>query len=93
MYEEIMGSLWEWNQAIPFISGSYVARGLGGGSFADVYGALTREASVYNYNNPTLEHPFYGFRVSAVPEPSSLLVLLSGVGGLGSLLAFRRRRT
>ncbi len=87
--KDMMGNVWEWNDTIPLISGSHVARGVGGGSFADVYGALTREASVYNYNNPTLECLSYGFRVSAVPEPSSLIAL---AGGLVGLLGMRRRR-
>lgn len=85
------GNVWEWNEAVPYISGDYAYRGLRGGSFYND-GSYLQPASRYGstYDAPDFEHSSIGFRVSqVVPEPSSLLAL---AGGLGSLIALRRRR-
>ncbi|MEI6512534.1 MAG: SUMF1/EgtB/PvdO family nonheme iron enzyme [bacterium] len=83
------GNVFEWNEAIPYIGGGYAYRGLRGGSFNYYYFDGLRSAD-RNYNYPAYEFSNIGFRVSqVVPEPSSIIALL---GGLGSLLAFRRQR-
>ena len=79
------GNVWEWNEAI--IGGTY--RGLRGGSFEGYdYGYL--QASTPTNRDPTDEGEArnIGFRVSAVPEPSSIITL---AGGLVGLLGIRRR--
>jgi formylglycine-generating enzyme required for sulfatase activity len=76
------GNVWEWNEAI--LSGSY--RGLRGGSFSgfDVGDLL---ASFRLYSLPTIEYFSVGFRVSEVPEPATMAILM--LGGIGIL---RRRK-
>jgi len=82
------GNVWEWNEAIRYISGNYAARGLRGGSFN--YGNPTLQASYGNMvGYPGFGYEAVGFRVSYVPEPSSIITLL---GGLVGLLGMRRRR-
>jgi formylglycine-generating enzyme required for sulfatase activity len=77
------GNVYEWNEAI--ISGA--CRGLRGGSFSSYYSTL-RAPYRYCYY-PTYEFFYVGFRVSEVPEPSSIIAL---AGGLVGLLGIRRRR-
>ncbi|MDO8588978.1 MAG: SUMF1/EgtB/PvdO family nonheme iron enzyme [Armatimonadota bacterium] len=79
------GNVYELNEAI--ISEAY--RGLRGGSFWDNdYHSLQASNRLIF---PTPGFSDLGFRVAeAVPEPSSLLAL--SAGGLGLLLAWRRRR-
>ena len=75
------GNVWEWNEAI---SGSY--RGLRGGSFYRYDGYL--HASYWgSYYSPADEVYDLGFRVSEVPEPGTMAILL--LGGIGIL---RRRK-
>jgi len=75
------GNVWEWNEAVPY--GAY--RGIRGGSFYtndyDLHAAYSM------YITPTNEVHNIGFRVSEVPEPTSLALLT-----LGALLATRRRQ-
>jgi len=75
------GNVWEWNEAI--IDGS--CRGLRGGSFRDDDPDL--HASYRNDGFPTYEGYWVGFRVSEVPEPATMAVLM--LGGIGIL---RRRK-
>jgi formylglycine-generating enzyme required for sulfatase activity len=76
------GNVWEWNEAV--ISSSF--RGMRGGSWSFNFFNLR---AVHRYNNiPTLGFDNVGFRVATVPEPSTLLMLGLGAGGL----LFRRRR-
>jgi len=77
------GNVHERNDAI--IAGAY--RGLRGGSFLDDYGNNLQSSTRYNFN-PLIEHCLFGFRVSEVPEPSSIIALL---GGLAGLIGLRRR--
>jgi len=77
------GNVWEWNDAV--VSGSY--RGLRGGSF-NVYGGVGLQAAFrYGGYSPANEDLNIGFRVSQIPEPASMTLLV--LGGIGML--FRRR--
>ena len=75
------GNVWEWNEAL--IYGS--SRGLRGGSF--YLNGYTLHASYRGSLNPTYEYNYIGFRVSEVPEPATMAVLI--LGGIGIL---RRRK-
>ena len=78
------GNVWEWNEAI--VSGAF--RGLRGGKF--YYDDYYLRASVRVCCFPTTTGDDFGFRVSAVPEPASVLVLGSGILALAGMI--RRRR-
>jgi len=71
------GNVWEWNEAK--VLGAY--RGLRGGSFRDI-GGDRLHASFRNYNDPTVEYFYIGFRVSEVPEPGTMAILALGVVGM-----------
>jgi formylglycine-generating enzyme required for sulfatase activity len=75
------GDVFQWNEAN--INSSY--RGLWGGSFHSLVNYLQSDNRIYDY--PTNEYNNFGFRVSQVPEPTSLGVL--GFGVIGMLV--RRR--
>lgn len=77
------GNVWEWNEAV--IYGSY--RGLRGGSFNDIDSSLHASYRIGVNRTPTYESRSFGFRVSEVPEPTSLALL--AFGGIGTLV--RRR--
>jgi len=78
------GNVCEWNEAI--ISSS---RGLRGGAFIAEWDYHILQSSDRGGTHPAGEHHYFGFRVSEVPEPSSIIALL---GGLVGLLGMRRRR-
>lgn len=80
------GNVWEWNET-GIVYGSHPSRVIRGGAFSCVGTDL--RASYSDYSFPTGEASFIGFRVSQVPEPSSLITLLAGLAGL---LSIRRRR-
>jgi formylglycine-generating enzyme required for sulfatase activity len=83
------GNVSEWNEAIVSIDTS-VRRGVRGGSYAD-YDTELRASSYRQSKNPVTTGYDLGFRVAeAVPEPSSLLILGSGILALAG--AIRRRR-
>jgi hypothetical protein len=72
------GNVWEWNEAV---IGSY--RGLRGGSFyfLDTYLQASSRQGLNSF--PTNEYNKVGFRVSEVPEPNNLAMLVFlGVGML-----------
>jgi len=75
------GNLLELNEAI--IYGLY--RGVRGGSFT--HNDLSLPASLRSYGYPTDEYHSVGFRVSEVPEPATMAILM--LGGIGVL---RRRK-
>ena len=84
------GNLYEWNEAIFAQDASNASRGIRGGSFYHDNNAMHasyRSASIPS--NEFFNGYYIGFRVSAVPEPSSLMIL---AGGIGMILGIRRRR-
>ena len=81
------GNVYEWNEAIVWQNATYACRGIRGGFFGDYGDYLI--ASGRGYDSPADESNGLGFRLAVVPEPSSLIAL---VGGLGMLLGMRRRR-
>ena len=76
---DMMGNVWELNEN-EFESNRVIR----GGSFSSMDKILG--TSVWNLVNPANEYGFVGFRVAAVPEPFSLVLL--GLGGL----VFRLRK-
>jgi formylglycine-generating enzyme required for sulfatase activity len=78
------GNVWEWTEtALPIMSADRVIRGGGWSTFAEVMSAFPRGGG-----EPLFESVSTGFRVTSIPEPSTLL--LGVVAGLGLLL--RRHR-
>ena len=69
------GNVWEWNDAV---IGS--SRGLRGGSWRSNVNGL--RSSRRNDDDPALEREIVGFRVASVPEPSTAVLVLMGVGAL-----------
>ena len=76
------GNLWEWNEAV---IGSY--RGLRGGCFLNNDSYLL--AADRGYGNPSSVGGAFGFRVSEVPEPATLVLLAAGAA---ALVARRRKK-
>ena len=76
------GNVWEWN---PAVSGS--SRGLRGGSWRS--SVIGLRSSVRDFFDPAVENFFVGFRVASVPEPSTAVLVLMGVG---ALYLWKRRR-
>ena len=87
------GNVWEWNEAVMYWeeeASGWSIRGLRGGSYFanDSYMlAACRDTFRFIIYDPTVEFGFIGFRVSQVPEPATLALLV-----LGGLVALRRRR-
>jgi len=82
------GNVWEWNEAIVYEGSNHPYRGLRGSSFDD-YDLDLRASTRYLSPTPDIEDGYVGFRVSEVPEPSSITALL---GGMASLVGLRRRK-
>jgi formylglycine-generating enzyme required for sulfatase activity len=78
------GNVWEWNEAIVYQESRYSCRGLRGGSFADFGGLLASNGIGYE---PSSERHTFGFRVSEVPEPATIVML-----ALASVGILRRKR-
>jgi formylglycine-generating enzyme required for sulfatase activity len=79
---DIMGNAWEWIES-PFYSGDYSSgsyRGFRGGSYASNYErylGLSYRGTAITYG-PYTENMSLGFRVAAIPEPATLLLLAFG---------------
>jgi formylglycine-generating enzyme required for sulfatase activity len=80
---DMMGNVWEWNESV--VCGNYL--GLLGGSYdgrnGDYFPWLSIASSSVGGNTPTNDDADLGFRVVAVPEPCSLVLL--SLGGLALL--------
>jgi formylglycine-generating enzyme required for sulfatase activity len=72
------GNVFEWNEAL--LSGSY--RGIRGGSFD--YSPDTLAASYRGGDVPHNGYSDIGFRVAMIPEPSTALLLATGLAGLAA---------
>ncbi len=79
------GNVWEWNETIIYGPFGDSSRGLRGGSFSNYDDILL--ASSRFVSSPTIEAYNVGFRVSEVPEPATMAILM--LGGIGIL---RRRK-
>ena len=85
---DMNGNVWEWND-LSGAAGSF--RGLRGGSF-DLDSALTLSSSSRFEGITSPEFPgLYGFRLVAVPEPSTYAMALAGLT-CGGYVVFRRRK-
>jgi formylglycine-generating enzyme required for sulfatase activity len=85
------GNVWEWNEAVIDLSGGSIDdadRGLRGGDYSNSGGSLL--ASFRSSYDPTREELFIGFRVSQVPEPTTLELL--ALGGMVFKVARSRKR-
>ena len=84
------GNVWEWNEAIVEPGSDRASRGDRGASFAITVSSLLQASTRSDYRPPTHEIDNVGFRVSeVVPEPSSLIILGSGILALAGMI--RRR--
>ena len=79
------GNVYEWNEtALP----QYSARGLRGGCWDSHSGEL---AASYRYQrHPANEDDYSGFRVAMVPEPDSIILVVSGA--IAGLMWWKRRK-
>jgi sulfatase modifying factor 1 len=86
------GNVWEWNDAVIDREFFGLSRGIRGGSWGSdgsLYGG-NPDSSMRAAGAPTDESAILGFRVAAVPEPSTYALLL--MTGAGALWWARRRR-
>ncbi len=82
------GNLYEWNDEVLYDGGSNVTRGVRGGAWDNAdYTSL--EPGGRGSEQPYKEYDFIGFRVAAVPEPSTCALL--GLA-IGLLVVFGKRR-
>jgi len=81
------GNVWEWNEAyFPYPGGSY--RGVRGGNFFDFPSRIP--AAHRSSGHPIGEQDaHFGFRVASIPEPSTGLLVITGLLGLAG---WRRAR-
>jgi formylglycine-generating enzyme required for sulfatase activity len=70
------GNVWEWTEAIVAPQETYIYRGLRGGAYYDYSPSLL--ASFRFLYTPPSEDSSFGFRVSEVPEPATILLLVLG---------------
>ena len=78
------GNVYEWNEALIVSS-----RGLRGGGWGWYYNSLAA-SDRYSYGSPTYESFDIGFRVANVPEPGSLILIVSGA--IAALILWKRRK-
>jgi formylglycine-generating enzyme len=78
------GNVWEWDEAT--FDGP--TRGLRGGAFSHGYDFQLHAANRLAWYGPSIKSYDFGFRLSEVPEPASIMIL-----ALASLGIIRRRKT
>ncbi|MBN1436179.1 MAG: SUMF1/EgtB/PvdO family nonheme iron enzyme [Sedimentisphaerales bacterium] len=71
------GNVWEWNEAVLYET----YHGIRGGSFGTTVNDFNLHAADRNYCAAGEDYQL-GFRVSAIPEPTSMLLLAFGATGL-----------
>ncbi len=79
------GDVWQWNEAL--VGGTN--RGFRGSSWSTSSSLMQK--AVQNFDSPTYEIASLGFRVVAVPEPSTIAMASIGFVGLVGLVVKRRR--
>jgi len=85
------GNVCEWNESIVQESPSVAYRGFRGGAYSYSLNDLLASWRQWSTGGPAGEAPTLGFRVAeAVPEPSSLLALGSGLLALAGMIRKRR---
>jgi formylglycine-generating enzyme len=82
---DMSGNIYEWNAGA---AGSF--RGLRGGDWESV-GADELKSSNNSFADPADENGQFGFRLAAVPEPSTWVMGLAGIA-CGGWQMWRRRR-
>lgn len=86
--KDMMGNVWELNEAVANLSYDSSQRRWRGGYWSDDF-YFDLAASNHGFANPTSECGAGGFRVAGVPEPSS--ALLAGIALTGLLYWARKR--
>jgi len=90
------GNVYEWNES-PTDPSSYSPsslRSLRGGNWSmDSVYAASMSSSGRQSIEPTFVSAGFGFRVAAVPEPSTYAISAIATAGLASLMRWRKRRT
>ena len=81
------GNVMEWNESVVYQGNDGSKRGLRGGYFLNTEKVLHASTRSYNFY-PNFENSGIGFRVSELPEPATIVMLM--LGGLGLI---RGRRT
>ncbi len=83
------GNVWEWNDLAGTAGATRGVRG-GGWDYDNEVGLSSSFRLTYN---PTYENVSLGFRLAAVPEPSTYAISAIATAGLASLMRWRKRRT
>lgn len=86
------GNIWEWNEGIAAEGAGYAYRGARGGScYENTDNYL--QSSYRDEGDPSNLGGNVGFRVvELVPEPSSIIALLCGVGGMCAVIRRKRQQ-
>jgi formylglycine-generating enzyme required for sulfatase activity len=74
------GNVWEWHEQIKFGFGR--SRGMRGGAWSSFFAGDLAAGFSYYAVYTTDENVGLGFRVASIPEPSTALLVLAGLGSL-----------
>jgi formylglycine-generating enzyme required for sulfatase activity len=88
------GNVWEWNESAfaGTNSSSSELRAIRGGYWGSAELNLRSSGRGFDFDFPTGEFSFIGFRVASVPEPSTYALLSLAAAGFGAHVLRRRRR-